>query len=113
MQDYKITVLGKQEDTQWGPKISFKLQEYGEQWLSAFTRFPDSIQMGKTIYGEVVEKKLGDKTFLNFKWPKKEAKPVALSDDAATLRLNNVIDHKLTPALDRLEKLISLITREL
>jgi hypothetical protein len=73
-QEYTVSRVISQSETKYPGKfrIAFQTTQTGDRSLSCFTPYPDTVQVGRMVYGEVTEKEVNGSIFYNFTFTKKE-----------------------------------------
>jgi len=97
-------------DSQYGKKFAIKLKDY-EHEVSGFTKFVQNIVAGGKIFGHVEVKG----SYHNWKWgknvPKADSGPAA--GNAATAELKNILNLRIIPLLEKLEKEVVIISERM
>lgn len=105
--DYIISAAEEKGDGQFGTKRYSVRLEGVEGFVSLFAKFPP--QAGKPIFGKVESVQKGDKTYLNFKFGKKDSSPAL--NNAATAELKNILALKVVPMLIEISEKLDTLTK--
>lgn len=112
-QEYTVVKVFSQSETKYPGKyrIAFSTEETGNRSLSCFTPYPETVQPGKMVYGEVVEKEVNGSIFYNFSFTKKELGgsvgiSTALTPNPGIDAIKNALTLKVIPLLEEIRKLL-------
>lgn len=108
-QEYTVTRVLSQSETKYPGKfrIAFQTSQTGDRSLSCFTPYPDTVAVGKMVYGEVTEKEVNGSIFYNFSFVKKElGGSTASTPNPGIDAIKNALTLKVIPLLEEIKKIL-------